>query len=123
MMSEFSGCTEIPSAKDALAGVGLRDALNRRERELLEQLPDKCIPRHIAIIMDGNGRWAKQAGFMERIRGHEAGVDSVRAAVRACGELHVQVLTLYAFSVENWKRPEREIGFLMSCPNLREIAM
>lgn len=114
MMSEFSGCTEIPSAKDALAGVGLRDALNRRERELLEQLPDKCIPRHIAIIMDGNGRWAKQAGFMERIRGHEAGVDSVRAAVRACGELHVQVLTLYAFSVENWKRPEREIGFLMS---------
>ena len=71
------------------------------------------LPEHIAIIMDGNGRWAKQHGLLQRIRGHEAGIESVRTAVRACGELHVKALTLYAFSVENWQRPRREIDALM----------
>jgi undecaprenyl diphosphate synthase len=70
------------------------------------------IPRHIAIIMDGNGRWAEARGMM-RIRGHEAGVDSVRAVTEECSRLKIQQLTLYAFSAENWKRPRLEIELLM----------
>lgn len=71
------------------------------------------IPRHIAIIMDGNGRWAKQC-FMPRIMGHQRGVESLRAAVRACRELGVEYLTVFAFSSENWRRPVDEVSFLMS---------
>lgn len=70
------------------------------------------IPRHIAIIMDGNGRWAKKRG-MPRIAGHSEGVESVRDTVEACGQLGVQFLTLYAFSTENWKRPAEEVSLLM----------
>ena len=70
------------------------------------------IPRHIAIIMDGNGRWAKARG-LPRAAGHKAGVQSVREAVRACGELGVKALTLYSFSTENWLRPKAEISELM----------
>ena len=70
------------------------------------------IPRHIAIIMDGNGRWAKQRG-MPRIAGHNEGVESVRDTVEACGQLGVQYLTLYAWSTENWKRPQEEVSLLM----------
>jgi undecaprenyl diphosphate synthase len=71
------------------------------------------IPRHIGIIMDGNGRWAETRGML-RIRGHEAGVDSVRAITEECARLKVEQLTLYAFSSENWKRPRLEIEFLMN---------
>ncbi|GIK52663.1 MAG: isoprenyl transferase [Planctomycetaceae bacterium] len=70
------------------------------------------VPRHIAIIMDGNGRWAQSRGMM-RIRGHEAGVDSVRAITEECARLKVGQLTVYAFSAENWKRPRLEIELLM----------
>lgn len=70
------------------------------------------LPRHIAIIMDGNGRWARKRG-LPRLAGHRAGIKSVRAVVEACVELGIEVLTLYAFSVENWKRPKMEINFLM----------
>ncbi|HAE12789.1 MAG: isoprenyl transferase [Chitinophagales bacterium] len=70
------------------------------------------IPRHIAIIMDGNGRWAKQHG-RARIYGHHQGVESVRKVVEACSELGVEYLTLYAFSTENWKRPIEEVNALM----------
>jgi len=91
----------------------VREELSERERDLLVQIDPSRLPMHIAIIMDGNGRWAKQRGYLDRIRGHEAGIDSVRTAVRACGELGVRALTLYAFSVENWKRPRREIDALM----------
>lgn len=70
------------------------------------------LPRHIAIIMDGNGRWAKRRG-LPRVAGHNEGVKSVKEAVTACGELHVQALTLYAFSQENWKRPSWEVSALM----------
>ncbi|MDW8343817.1 MAG: isoprenyl transferase [Verrucomicrobiae bacterium] len=70
------------------------------------------IPQHIAIIMDGNGRWARQRG-LPRIEGHRAGAESVRAVVRACGELGVRYLTLYAFSMENWRRPKAEVSALM----------
>lgn len=70
------------------------------------------IPRHIAIIMDGNGRWAKERG-MPRISGHSEGVERVRDTVRACAQLGVEYLTLYTFSTENWKRPKDEVFFLM----------
>ena len=70
------------------------------------------IPQHIAIIMDGNGRWAKRRG-MPRIAGHNEGVNSVRDIVEACGQLGVKYLTLYAFSTENWKRPKDEVSMLM----------
>lgn len=70
------------------------------------------IPTHIAIIMDGNGRWAKKRG-LPRIAGHSEGVESVRDAVEACGQLGVKYLTLYAFSTENWKRPQEEVSLLM----------
>jgi len=72
----------------------------------------KPIPRHIAIIMDGNGRWARGRG-LPRIKGHEKGADAVRACVEACGELKVKFLTLYAFSAENWQRPKTEVFALM----------
>lgn len=70
------------------------------------------IPRHIAIIMDGNGRWAKQR-FLPRIAGHKRGVEAVRSAVRTCAEQGVEYLTLFAFSSENWRRPVEEVKFLM----------
>jgi undecaprenyl diphosphate synthase len=73
---------------------------------------DLAIPRHIAIIMDGNGRWARDRG-LPRIRGHEEGAESVRTVLRTCGEWGVQYLTLYAFSTENWKRPKTEVAALM----------
>jgi len=75
------------------------------------QHPD--IPRHIAIIMDGNGRWAKQRGLPRR-EGHRAGAESIREVMEACKELGVDYLTLYAFSSENWNRPEDEVQALMN---------
>jgi undecaprenyl diphosphate synthase len=83
----------------------------------LSQLKDQIckagnLPKHIAIIMDGNGRWAMQRG-LPRIAGHREGINSVREVVRAAGELGIEVLTLYVFSAENWRRPKREIGALM----------
>jgi len=72
----------------------------------------ECIPSHIAIIMDGNGRWARQRGLI-RIRGHEKGTESVREITRECAKKHLKQLTLYAFSSENWKRPKREVNLLM----------
>lgn len=74
--------------------------------------PDEMVvPRSVAVIMDGNGRWAKNAGF-ERIRGHERGIDAVRTTVTECAKLGVEALVLYAFSEENWARPRREIDML-----------
>jgi len=70
------------------------------------------LPSHIAIIMDGNGRWAKQR-LMNRISGHEKGADAVRRIVRTCREIGVEILTLYAFSTENWQRPKAEVAALM----------
>lgn len=70
------------------------------------------IPRHVAIIMDGNGRWAKQRS-LPRVAGHRRGVDAVRNTVQACAERRVEYLTLFAFSSENWRRPPEEVSFLM----------
>src|SRR3954449_8761827 len=69
-------------------------------------------PRHVAIIMDGNGRWAKNRG-LPRIKGHEKGAQAVRECVEGCGELKIEFLTLYAFSAENWQRPKTEVFALM----------
>ncbi len=70
------------------------------------------IPRHVAVTMDGNGRWAEQR-HLPRIAGHRAGVDAVKGVVESCGEKGVEVLTLFAFSSENWRRPQEEVGLLM----------
>lgn len=71
------------------------------------------LPAHIAVIMDGNGRWAKKRG-LPRIMGHKEGAESVRVITESCAELGIKYLTFYAFSTENWKRPEPEVKFLMS---------
>src|SRR5579863_1566296 len=84
----------------------------KSEQDLLHRLNPARIPKHIAIIMDGNGRWAKQR-HMPRTFGHRAGIASVREVVRVCGEIGVKVLTLYAFSAENWARPTTEVKALM----------
>ena len=83
------------------------------ENSLKNQINRDKLPRHIAIIMDGNGRWAKKKGN-ERIFGHKNGVKAVRETVEAAAELGVGYLTLYAFSTENWNRPRTEIDALMS---------
>ena len=75
-------------------------------------MSDEQVPTHVAIIMDGNGRWAKSRG-LERWEGHRAGVDAVKRTVRACGEAGVRYLTLYTFSIENWNRPREEVDVLM----------
>lgn len=76
------------------------------------RLDPRAIPRHVAVIMDGNGRWAEARG-LSRIEGHRQGLESVRAVVRAAHELGVETLTLYAFSLENWNRPKTEVDELM----------
>lgn len=80
--------------------------------QLLEKIDKSSLPKHIAIIMDGNGRWAKEKGE-DRLFGHYHGVESVRDIVEGCAELGVEYLTLYAFSTENWDRPEYEVAGLM----------
>ena len=79
---------------------------------LLEKIDQERLPRHIAIIMDGNGRWAREQG-QDRLYGHFHGVESVRNIVEGCAELKIECLTLYAFSTENWERPEYEVVGLM----------
>jgi len=71
------------------------------------------LPQHIAIIMDGNGRWAKKRGLPRAI-GHKAGIERVRKTIEICNEAGIKILTIYAFSTENWKRPKKEIKFLMN---------
>src|SRR5687768_13006163 len=83
-----------------------------REDRLLRSIKWERLPRHVAIIMDGNGRWAAQRG-QPRIAGHRAGVEAVRAAVDTGARLGLGALTLYAFSTENWKRPRYEVDALM----------
>ena len=82
------------------------------DRALVDQLSFERLPAHIAVIMDGNGRWAAQR-HLPRVEGHRAGIDAVRDTVETAARLGIQVLTLYAFSVENWKRPASEVGTLM----------
>src|SRR6476646_10964438 len=84
-----------------------------KTEDLVRQIDRSALPAHIAIIMDGNGRWARKRG-LPRVAGHRAGINSVREVVEGSAELGISVLTLYAFSVENWKRPESEVSTIMS---------
>lgn len=96
------------------------------DAKLLEAIDLERLPRHVAVIMDGNGRWAKMRG-KPRIFGHRAGADSVRAIIDTCARLEIKAVTLYAFSTENWKRPKAEIAGLMQMlkrfirSNLKEV--
>lgn len=83
-------------------------------QNLKESIDLGNLPAHIAVIMDGNGRWAKQQGFTDRIFGHRNALTAVRETIEGCGELGVGYLTLYAFSTENWNRPQAEVKALMS---------
>jgi undecaprenyl diphosphate synthase len=80
---------------------------------LKEKIDITKMPQHVAIIMDGNGRWAKKKGYLRSL-GHENGVDALRKIATACAKLHVKYLTVYAFSSENWNRPKKEINTLMT---------
>jgi undecaprenyl diphosphate synthase len=91
----------------------LLEPYSAEEEQLFRALDHARLPRHVAIIMDGNGRWARQRGYAARIFGHRAGIDSVRTATRTAAALRLKALTLYAFSKENWSRPEREVKGLM----------
>jgi undecaprenyl diphosphate synthase len=82
------------------------------EAQLLERLDLSRLPRHVAVIMDGNGRWA-QKRHLPRIAGHRSGTQSARTTIETCARLKIEALTLYAFSVENWRRPKTEVDFLM----------
>ncbi|MBE3555363.1 MAG: isoprenyl transferase [Thermicanus sp.] len=86
----------------------------RKKSSSMEQ-GEGNLPQHIAIIMDGNGRWAKERG-MPRVVGHRAGMKTVKEITKVADEVGVQILTLYAFSTENWKRPKEEVDFLMRLP-------
>ncbi len=86
--------------------------LLKRITNINELIDNGPLPRHIAIIMDGNGRWARKR-LMPRTMGHRAGMGSLKQVVKACDELKIPVLTVYAFSTENWKRPDSEVQFLM----------
>ena len=86
--------------------------MTAEEAHILKKLDWERLPRHIAVIMDGNGRWA-QKRHLPRVAGHRAGTQSARTTIETCARLKVEALTLYAFSVENWRRPKAEIEFLM----------
>jgi len=87
--------------------------LTRKQAELFAKLDPERLPQHIAVIMDGNGRWA-QRRHLPRIAGHKRGVDAVRDVIKLASRIHLHALTLYAFSAENWKRPKTETSFLMA---------
>ncbi|PTM58972.1 isoprenyl transferase [Desmospora activa] len=104
----------IQRLKDWL--VGYQSAPDKDDGEWIPHLQDGPLPKHVAVIMDGNGRWAKKRG-LPRMAGHRAGMKSVRHVTRAADDLEkIEALTLYSFSTENWKRPKDEINYLMSLP-------
>ncbi|MEH1867282.1 MAG: isoprenyl transferase [Nostoc sp.] len=82
-------------------------------QDLPTDLKRELLPQHVAVIMDGNGRWAKRQG-LPRIMGHKRGVDALKDLLRCCQDWGIQALTAYAFSTENWKRPQEEVDFLMT---------
>lgn len=101
-----------PGARDAAVLARDSEELARREAALLASLDPTRVPRHVAIIMDGNGRWAQLRG-LSRLEGHRAGREALRRTLHAARECGVEILTLYAFSTENWRRPPREVQGLM----------
>lgn len=95
-----------------VAAPGTLGSMTPEESRLLDKLDLTRLPRHIAVIMDGNGRWA-QRRHLPRVAGHSSGTKSARITIETCARLKIEALTLYAFSVENWRRPKAEIDFLM----------
>ena len=89
--------------------------LKKDEQDLRKMISLDSVPFHVAIIMDGNGRWAAERG-LPRHEGHRQGVETVRSTVRQSNNLGIKVLTLFAFSTENWQRPPREVNYIMSLP-------
>ncbi|MBW1694424.1 MAG: undecaprenyl diphosphate synthase family protein, partial [Deltaproteobacteria bacterium] len=101
----ISGLSTISSKKKR------KRSLNSKPSSSIHPLEPSNIPSHIAIIMDGNGRWAKKR-LLHRVQGHEKGSEAVRTIVRSCREIGIAHLTLYAFSTENWQRPKTEVAAL-----------
>jgi undecaprenyl diphosphate synthase len=101
-----------PGASLSMKKSELLKPANREEAELIAKLDASRLPRHIAVIMDGNGRWASKR-HLPRIAGHRAGMKATREIVEVSANLHLPCLTLYAFSLENWRRPRAEVEFLM----------
>ncbi len=112
-------CSESAVVDFAILVFGVMQPLDEiarpgtREREILELIDPERLPRHVAIIMDGNGRWARTRS-LPRVEGHRAGVRAVREVVETAARLGLEVITLYAFSTENWKRPRHEVLTLMA---------
>jgi undecaprenyl diphosphate synthase len=105
--------THTPSSKTLhVAASHPLGTVTAEEAYLFEKLDLSQLPRHLAVIMDGNGRWA-QRRHLPRIAGHKAGTEAARTTIETCARLKIEALTLYAFSVENWRRPKTEIDFLM----------
>ncbi len=103
---------KVHTHRPGAAQMGGRQSIDEQDRSASKGRQRGGIPGHVAIIMDGNGRWAQQRG-LPRMAGHEAGVEAVRRMVRLCIEIGIPVLTLYTFSTENWQRPGAEVAFLM----------
>lgn len=95
--------------------LNIRNLFRQKKNNVSNMPSSEGLPYHVAIIMDGNGRWAKRRG-MPRIAGHRAGMETVKKITQVASDLGIRVLTLYAFSTENWKRPEQEVDFLMKLP-------
>jgi undecaprenyl diphosphate synthase len=111
--SDFTPVTDPISSKTLhVASSHPLGAVTAEEAFLLEKLNLGHLPRHLAVIMDGNGRWA-QRRHLPRIAGHRKGTETARVTIETCSRLKIEALTLYAFSVENWRRPKAEIDFLM----------
>ena len=106
-MSQIKSQTMLQVAASEVLG-----PVTTEEARLLEKLDLARLPRHVAVIMDGNGRWA-QRRHLPRVAGHRAGTKTARSTIETCARLKIEALTLYAFSVENWRRPKAEIDFLM----------
>jgi len=105
--------THNPSSKTLhVAASHPLGTVTAEEAYLLEKLDLEQLPRHVAVIMDGNGRWAERR-HLPRIAGHKAGTETARTTIETCARLRIEALTLYAFSVENWRRPKTETDFLM----------
>jgi undecaprenyl diphosphate synthase len=101
-----------PNPKLHVASSHPLGALTAEEAYIWEKLDLTRLPKHVAVIMDGNGRWAKRR-HMPRIAGHRKGAEAARSTIETCARLGIEALTLYAFSVENWRRPKTEVDFLM----------
>lgn len=93
----------------------MAESVETNTEELFQRVLKSELPRHVAVIMDGNGRWAKRRG-LPRIAGHKAGMDALKGVVSCAWEMGIEVLTFFAFSTENWKRPHWEVEFLMRLP-------